>query len=87
MFHRLCVPCSMMRRNLHARLEQLEQLVRAAGKCRCMTVVWDGEVAPPHCPHGRPWCVVVQVVYEDAPANEAVTAGDCPPTAPRMVWP
>jgi hypothetical protein len=40
-------------RNLHARLERLEQRVRAAQGCHCTTVVWEGEVAPPNCPHDR----------------------------------
>jgi hypothetical protein len=76
-----------MRRNLHARLERLEQRVRDAVECRCMTVVWEDEAAPPRCPHGRPWSMVVQVTYEDAPAHEAVPSGDWPPTAPRMESP
>ena len=54
-----------LRRNLHARLERLEQRVRDAVECHCMTVVWEDEAAPPHCPHGRPWSMVVHVVYDD----------------------
>jgi hypothetical protein len=76
-----------MRRNLLARLEQLEQRVRAAQQCGCVTAVWDGEVAPPQCPHGRAWRLVVEVIYEDAPAQEDVTSGEWPPTAPRPVSP
>jgi hypothetical protein len=69
-----------MRRNLHARLEHLEQCIRAAAGCHCMTVVWDGHLAPPSCPHGRRWSMVVHVVYDDAPESSAAIFGDWPPT-------
>jgi hypothetical protein len=56
-------------RNLHARLEHLERRAAMHLACQCCTVVRGDEEAPASCPHGRPWFLVVRIVYEDGPAD------------------
>ena len=56
-------------RNLHTRLENLERRITVDAECHCMTVVHDDEEAPPLCPHGRPWFMVIHVVHEERPID------------------
>jgi hypothetical protein len=62
-------------RNLHARLQRLEQRVQAAQGGHCTTVVGGGAGAPPSCPHGRPWSMVIHVLYSDTPSPASGRAG------------
>ena len=57
--------------NLHARLERLERRSAASTRtgCHCPKVLWPDEEAPETCPHGRPWSLVVRIVYEEGPAH------------------
>ena len=54
---------------LRSRLEHLERWAAAHLACHCCKVVRDDEEAPASCPHGRPWFLVVHIVYEEDPAH------------------
>ena len=57
---------------MHKLLEQVERLERCAARrteCQCCKVLWHDEEAPASCPHGRPWFLVVRIVYEEGPAH------------------
>jgi hypothetical protein len=54
---------------MQPRLERLERRAVMRTGCHCCKVLWHDEEAPASCPHGRPWSLVVRIVYEEAPAH------------------